>query len=311
MRAYVFPSGLVERPDPSPGPGEVVVDVVAAGVNRADLLQSRGQYPPPPGVTDVPGLECSGVVSSVGSDVVGWAVGDEVCALLAGGAYATRVAVPAVQCLPVPAGVDLLTAAALPEAACTVWSNVVTTGRLARGETLLVHGGASGIGTFATQLGKALGARVVVTASAPKLARCLDLGADEALDYAAGDFADRVEADVILDIIGAKYLASNVRALRPNGRLVVIGLQGGVRAELDLGLLLAKRCTVAAASLRMRPVGEKAAIVSDVRSYVWPLVESGAVRPVVDRVLPLASADEALRVLADGEAVGKVLLSCA
>lgn len=150
-----------------------------------------------------------------------------------------------------------------------------------------------------------------MTASAPKLARCLDLGADEALDYAAGDFADRVAADVILDIIGAKYLASNVRALRPNGRLVVIGLQGGVRAELDLGLLLAKRCTVAAASLRMRPVGEKAAIVSDVRSYVWPLVESGAVRPVVDRVLPLASADEALRVLADGEAVGKVLLSCA
>lgn len=297
-----------ERPDPVAGPGEVVVDVAATAVNRADLLQRQGFYPPPPGASDVPGLECAGVVSAVGPGVSGWNAGDEVCALLAGGGYATKVAVPAVQCLPVPRGVDLVTAAALPEAACTVWSNVVTVGRLSAGETLLVHGGASGIGTFAIQVGKALGARVVVTASARKLQRCLDLGADEALDYAAGDFADRVQADVILDIVGAKYLDRNLTALRPNGRLVVIGLQGGVKAELNLGVLLAKRASVAATSLRARPVEEKGAIVDDVRSYVWPLVESGAVRPVVDRVLPLTEAAEAQRVMAVGEHVGKIVL---
>ena len=301
---------LSELPDPAPGPGEVVLDVAAAGVNRADLLQRQGHYPPPPGISDVPGLECSGVVSAVGPDVVGLAVGDEVCALLAGGGYATRVVLPAVQCLPVPRGVDLGTAAALPEAACTVWSNVVTVGRLARGETLLVHGGASGIGTFAIQLGKALGARVVVTASARKLDRCRELGADEAFDYATDEWTS-VRADVVLDIVGAKYLAKNVGVLNPNGRLVVIGLQGGVRAELDLGALLAKRGTVAATSLRLRPVEEKGAIVDDVRSYVWPLVEAGVVRPVVDRVLPLADAAEAHRVMAAGEHVGKIVLSCA
>lgn len=301
---------LVERPDPSPGPGEVVLDVAAAGVNRADLLQRQGRYPPPPGASDVPGLECSGVVRAVGEGVVGLAPGDEVCALLAGGGYATRVAVPAVQCLPVPRGVDLVTAAALPEAACTVWSNVVTTGRLAPGETLLVHGGASGIGTFAIQVAKALDARVVVTASARKLDRCRALGADEAYDYTTDDWT-RVAADVVLDIVGAKYLAANVGVLRPGGRLVVIGLQGGVKGELDLGALLAKRGTVAATSLRARPVEQKGAIVNDVRSYVWPLVEGGVVRPVVDRVLPLAEAAEAQRVMAAGEHVGKILLSCA
>lgn len=299
-----------ERPDPVAGPGEVVIDAAATAVNRADLLQRQGFYPPPPGASDVPGLECAGVVSAVGSGVTGWRVGDEVCALLAGGGYATRVAVPAVQCLPVPRGVDLVTAAALPEAACTVWSNVVTVGRLSPGETLLVHGGASGIGTFAIQVGKALGARVVVTASAAKLRRCLDLGADEALDYDADDFAERVQADVVLDIVGAKYLERNLRALRPNGRLVVIGLQGGVRAELNLGALLAKRASIAATSLRARPVEEKGAIVDDVRSSVWPLVDSGAVRPVVDRVLPLAEAAEAQRVMAAGEHVGKIVLRC-
>ena len=301
---------LGERPDPEPGPGELVVDVAAAGVNRADLLQRQGFYPPPAGASDVPGLECSGVVGAVGQDVAGWAVGDEVCALLAGGGYATKVAVPAVQCLPVPRGGDVTTAAALPEAACTVWSNVVMVGRLARGETLLVHGGASGIGTFAIQVGKALGARVVVTASAPKLRRCLDLGADEAHDYATGEWADAVRADVVLDIVGAKYLERNVRVLNANGRLVVIGLQGGTKAELDLGALLAKRGTVAATSLRSRPVEEKGAIVADVRGYVWPLVEAGVVRPVVDRVLPLAEAAEAHRVMAAGEHVGKIVLSC-
>ncbi|HEU0131138.1 MAG TPA: NAD(P)H-quinone oxidoreductase [Mycobacteriales bacterium] len=300
---------LAEVPDPVPGPGEVLVDVAAAGVNRADLLQRQGFYPPPPGASDVMGLECSGVVAAVGDGVTGWSAGDEVCALLAGGGYATRVVVPAAQCLPVPHGVDLVTAAALPEAACTVWSNVVTVGRLAPGETLLVHGGASGIGTFAIQVGKRLDAHVVVTARAAKHRACLDLGADRAIDYETEDFAELVSADVILDILGAKYLARNVAALRPAGRLVVIGLQGGTKAELDLGALLAKRATVAATSLRSRPVEEKGAIVNDVRSYVWPLVEDGGVRPVVDRVLPLADSAEAHRVMAAGEHVGKIVLS--
>jgi putative PIG3 family NAD(P)H quinone oxidoreductase len=302
---------LADVPDPEVRPGEVLIDVAATAVNRADLLQRQGLYPPPPGAPDIPGMECAGTVAAVGEGVVGWEAGDEVCALLAGGGYATRVAVPAVQCLPVPRGLGATEAAALPEAACTVWSNVVTVGRLVAGETLLVHGGASGIGTFAIQLGKALDARVVVTASAAKLDRCRALGADEAIDYAAGDFAETVRADVILDILGAKYLARNVAALKPGGRLVVIGLQGGAKAELDLGALLAKRGTVAATSLRARPVGEKAAIVTDVRSYVWPLVEAGAVRPVIDRVLPLADAAEAHRVMAAGEHVGKIVLSCA
>jgi putative PIG3 family NAD(P)H quinone oxidoreductase len=302
---------LADVPDPEVRPGEVLIDVAATAVNRADLLQRQGLYPPPPGAPDIPGMECAGTVAAVGEGVVGWEAGDEVCALLAGGGYATRVAVPAVQCLPVPRGLGATEAAALPEAACTVWSNVVTVGRLVAGETLLVHGGASGIGTFAIQLGKALDSRVVVTASAAKLDRCRALGADEAIDYAAGDFAETVRADVILDILGAKYLARNVAALKPGGRLVVIGLQGGAKAELDLGALLAKRGTVAATSLRARPVGEKAAIVTDVRSYVWPLVEAGAVRPVIDRVLPLADAAEAHRVMAAGEHVGKIVLSCA
>jgi putative PIG3 family NAD(P)H quinone oxidoreductase len=302
---------IADVPDPVAGPGEVLLDVAATAVNRADLLQRQGFYPPPPGASDVMGLECSGTVASLGDGVTGWAVGDEVCALLAGGGYATRVAVPAVQCLPVPRGVPLVEAAALPEAACTVWSNVVMAGRLAAGETLLVHGGASGIGTFAIQVGKALGARVVVTASAAKLERCRALGADEALDYVADDFAERVEADVILDIVGAKYLSRNVSALRTGGRLVVIGLQGGTKAELDLGALLGKRGSVMATTLRARPVPEKAAIVADVRTRLWPLVESGAVRPVVDRVLPLDEAAEAHRLVAASEHVGKVVLSCA
>ena len=318
MRAIVFDGfggpevmRLAEVPDPEVRAGELLIEVAATAVNRADLLQRQGFYPPPPGAPDVPGLECSGTVAAVGAGVVGWEAGDEVCALLAGGGYATRVAVPAVQCLPVPRGVPVVEAAALPEAACSVWSNVVTVGRLTAGETLLVHGGASGIGTFAIQLAKALDARVAVTASAAKLDRCRALGADEAIDYAADDFAEHVRADVILDILGAKYLARNVAALRPGGRLVVIGLQGGAKAELDLGALMAKRGTVAATTLRARPVEEKAAVVADVRSYVWPLVEGGAVRPVVDRVLPLADAAEAHRVMAAGEHVGKIVLSCA
>ncbi|MFY1597139.1 NAD(P)H-quinone oxidoreductase [Micromonospora sp. WMMD737] len=312
------PDALVwsEVPDPEPGPGEVVVDVRASAVNRADLLQRRGHYPPPPGAPAYPGLECSGVISAIGPDVAGWEVGREVCALLAGGGYAERVAVPAGQLLPVPAGVDLVDAAALPEVACTVWSNVVRVGRLGRGETLLLHGGGSGIGTFAIQLGATLGATVVVTARAAKHERLRELGAAHTIDYREQDFVEEVRrvtggrgADVILDIMGAAYLPRNVAALATGGRLVVIGMQGGRKGELDLGALLAKRGTIAATALRSRPLEEKAEIVRGVREQVWPLVESGAVRPVVDRRVPMTEAAEAHRLVESNDHVGKVLLT--
>ncbi|MFJ5883138.1 NAD(P)H-quinone oxidoreductase [Kitasatospora cineracea] len=303
-------------PDPVPGEGEVLVEVAATAVNRADLLQRQGLYSPKPGVSPYPGLECSGRIAALGPGVSGWAVGDEVCALLAGGGYAEKVAVPFGQLLPIPKGVDLVTAAGLPEVAATVWSNVFLVAHLRPGETLLVHGGASGIGTMAIQLGKAVGARVAVTAGSPeKLARCAELGADVLVDYREQDFVQVVReatggagADVILDIMGAKYLQRNVDALAVNGRLVVIGLQGGTRAEVDLSAMLAKRAALVATNLRGRPLGEKAAIVAAVREHVWPLIEAGAVRPVVDRVLPVTEAAEAHRVIESGAQVGKVLL---
>jgi putative PIG3 family NAD(P)H quinone oxidoreductase len=299
-----------EVPDPVAGDGEVVVDVAASAVNRADVLQRRGHYNPPAGASPYPGLECSGRIAEVGPGVSGWAVGDEVCALLAGGGYAQKVAVPAGQLLPVPKGVDLVSAAALPEVTSTVWSNVFMVAHLRPGETLLVHGGSSGIGTMAVQLGKAVGATVAVTAgSADKLAACRDLGADILVNYREQDFAEEVTADVILDIMGAKYLSRNVYALAVNGRLVVIGLQGGVKGELDLGALLAKRAAVAATSLRPRPLDEKAAIVAAVREHVWPLIEAGTVRPIVDRAIPLAEAAEAHRVVEASTHIGKVLLT--
>jgi putative PIG3 family NAD(P)H quinone oxidoreductase len=299
-----------EVPDPVAGDGEVVVDVAASAVNRADVLQRRGHYNPPAGASPYPGLECSGRIAEVGPGVSGWAVGDEVCALLAGGGYAQKVAVPAGQLLPVPKGVDLVSAAALPEVTSTVWSNVFMVAHLRPGETLLVHGGSSGIGTMAVQLGKAVGATVAVTAgSADKLAACRDLGADILVNYREQDFAEEVTADVILDIMGAKYLSRNVDALAVNGRLVVIGLQGGVKGELDLGALLAKRAAVAATSLRPRPLDEKAAIVAAVREHVWPLIEAGTVRPIVDRAIPLAEAAEAHRVVEASTHIGKVLLT--
>ncbi|GIJ10613.1 NAD(P)H-quinone oxidoreductase [Micromonospora andamanensis] len=305
-----------EVPDPQPGPGEVVVDVRATAVNRADLLQRQGHYPPPPGAPAYPGLECSGVVSATGAEVAGVRVGDQVCALLAGGGYAERVAVPAGQLLPVPAGVDLVDAAALPEVACTVWSNVVRVARLAAGETLLVHGGGSGIGTFAIQLGAALGATVVATARGSKHDRLRELGADLLVDYREQDFVDEVRrvtdgrgADVVLDIMGASYLGRNVAALAADGRLVVIGMQGGRKGELDLGALLAKRGTVAATALRSRPLEQKAAIVRGVREQVWPLVEAGRVRPVIDKRLPITDAAQAHRLVESNEHVGKVLLT--
>ncbi|WP_329196579.1 MULTISPECIES: NAD(P)H-quinone oxidoreductase [unclassified Streptomyces] len=313
------PEALVwaEAPDPVAGQGEVLVEVAASAVNRADVLQRQGFYDPPPGASRHPGLECSGRIVAVGEGVSGWSVGDEVCALLAGGGYAERVAVPAGQLLPVPAGVDLVTAAALPEVVTTVWSNVFMVAGLRPGETLLVHGGSSGIGTMAIQLGKAVGARVAVTAGGKeKLARCAELGADILIDYREQDFVEELRAstdgagaDVILDIVGAKYLARNLDALAVNGRLAVIGLQGGVKAELNLGALMAKRGAVTATSLRSRPLEEKAAIVAAVREHVWPLVSSGRVRPVVHAAYPMAEAAEAHRVMESSAHIGKLLLT--
>jgi putative PIG3 family NAD(P)H quinone oxidoreductase len=307
---------LTDVPDPQPAPGEVRIRVAAAGVNRADVMQRMGFYPPPPGAPDYPGLEVSGTVDALGDGVRTWSVGDEVCALLSGGGYAELVCVAAGQVLPVPSGVDLVDAAALPEVVSTVWSNVFMTANLLPGQTLLVHGGSSGIGTMAIQLAREVGARVAVTAgSAEKLEACRRLGAEILVNYREQDFVEEVRAatgwagvDVILDNMGAKYLARNVEALAVNGRLVVIGLQGGAKAELDLGLMLRKRVAVVATSLRARPADEKAAIVAAVREHVWPLVESGRVVPVVQGRHPLAGAAEAHRELEASGHVGKLLL---
>lgn len=306
-----------EVPDPEARPGEVVLEVTATAVNRADVLQREGRYPPPPGASPYLGLECAGIVSVVGEGVADWAVGDRACALLAGGGYAQRVAVPAVQLLPVPRGVGLATAAGLPEVACTVWSTLVMTAGLASGETVLVHGGSSGIGTMAIQVATALGARVAVTASTPeKLDACAALGADLLIDYTTDDFVARVReetggrgADVVLDVVGGPYLGRNAAALAPGGRLVVIGMQGGRRGELDLGLLLAKRASVIGTTLRSRPVDEKAAIVAAVRTHVWPMIEDGRVRPVVHTSLPIEDVAEAHRLVESSAHIGKVLLS--
>jgi putative PIG3 family NAD(P)H quinone oxidoreductase len=312
------PEALVvaEVDPPVPGPGEVLLDVVAAGVNRADVLQRQGFYPPPPGAPAYPGLEASGHVAAVGADVIGWQVGDAACALLSGGGYAAQVAVPAGQLLPVPAGVSVADAAALPEVACTVWANVVMTAQLRAGETLLVHGGSSGIGTMAIQLARALGARVAVTAgTAEKLAACRELGADILVNYRDEDFVERVRAatdgrgaDVVLDNMGARYLARNVEVLADDGRLVVIGLQGGVKAELDLGLLLRRRASVTATSLRSRPSDQKSQIVAQVREHVWPWIESGQVRPIIHARHPLADVAAAHAQLESSAHIGKIVL---
>ncbi len=324
MKAITIPQSggpealvLSDAPTPEPRAGEVLVKVAAAGVNRADTMQRQGLYPPPPGESEVPGLEVSGTVAALGEGVQGWAVGDEVCALLAGGGYAEHVRVPAGQLLPVPAGVPLEDAAALPEVACTVWSNVFLTANLQPGETLLVHGGSSGIGTMAIQLAKAVGATVAVTAgTADKLEACRALGADVLVNYRDEDFVERVKeatggrgANVVLDNMGAKYLGRNVDVLATNGRLVVIGMQGGRVGELDLGVLLAKRGAVIATSLRARPLQEKSAIVAAVREHVWPLVEDGVVRPVVHSRHPLADAAAAHRELEASGHIGKILLT--
>lgn len=308
---------VTDVPDPVAGPGEVLLEVVAAGLNRADLLQRRGFYPPPPGASDIIGMECSGRVLALGEGVAGLEVGQEVCALLAGGGYAEKVAVPAGQVMPVPAGVDLVTAAALPEVAATVWSNVFMVAGLRPDETLLVHGGAGGIGTFAIQLAHALGARVATTGgTAEKLAFCRSLGADITIDYHEQDFVEVVReatdghgADVVLDNMGAKYLGRNVDVLALEGRLVVIGMQGGSKAELDINALLRKRGAVIATSLRSRPVEGKSAICAGVVEHVWPLVAEGSVRPIVHTTMPLDQAVAAHELMESGAHTGKILLT--
>jgi putative PIG3 family NAD(P)H quinone oxidoreductase len=308
---------VTELDDPTPAAGEVVIDMAATAVNRADTLQRQGFYPPPPGASEVIGLECSGVVSAVGPDVERWQVGDRVCALLAGGGYAEKVAVPAGQVMPVPDGVDLVTAGALPEVACTVWSNVFMVAGLQPDETLLVHGGAGGIGTMAIQLAHALGARVVATAgSTEKLDVCRSLGADVTINYRDQDFVEEVRAatdgrgaDVILDNMGAAYLGRNVDALATEGRLVIIGMQGGTKGELDIATLLRKRGAVVATTLRARPVEEKTAICAAVVEHVWPLVADGSVKPIVHATLPLEKAGEAHQLMEDSGHVGKIVLT--
>jgi putative PIG3 family NAD(P)H quinone oxidoreductase len=304
-----------EVPDPRPGAGEVLVETAASAVNRADLLQRQGHYPPPPGASDILGLECAGTIVELGEGVEGWQAGDEVCALLAGGGYAEKVVVPAAQLLPVPAEVNLVASAGLPEVACTVWSNVVMDAGLHEGQVLLVHGGAGGIGTHAIQVGKALGATVAVTAgSEERLERCRQLGADIAINYREQDFvAELAEAtggaDVILDNMGASYLDRNLDALATGGRLAIIGLQGGLKAELNIGKLLGKRASISATTLRSRPVEDKGRIVADVRRNLWPLIDHGSVSPVVDQVVPLAEAADAHRALEEGSVFGKILLT--
>ncbi|AGT90146.1 NAD(P)H-quinone oxidoreductase [Rhodococcus qingshengii] len=309
-----------QQPDPELPRGHVLVEVAATAVNRADLLQRQGFYPPPPGASDILGLECSGVITELGEDVTGWSVGDEVCALLAGGGYAEKVAVPATQLLPVPAGVDLRVAASLPEVACTVWSNVVMRGGLRRGQVLLVHGGGGGIGTHAIQVGKALGARVAVTAgSEDKLNRCRELGADILINYRDSDFVaslaeatDNHGADVVLDNMGASYLGRNVDALAMDGHVVIIGMQGGRKGEVDIAKLMGKRGNITSTGLRGRPLtgpGGKADIVADVRAKLWPLIADGSVQPIVSTELPITEAPLAHQLLDSPETVGKVILT--
>jgi putative PIG3 family NAD(P)H quinone oxidoreductase len=313
---------VTDLPTPGLRPGEVLVDVVASAVNRADTLQRRGRYPPPPGASDIIGLECSGRIADLGdvsTDSGGWAVGDEVCALLSGGGYAEQVAVPLGQLLPVPAGIDLITAASLPEVACTVWSNLFMVAGLDGDETLLVHGGAGGIGTFAIQLASALGVRVIATAGTPdKLDLCRGLGADVAINYHEEDFVARVSevtdqhgADVILDNMGASYLQQNVAALADEGRLVILGMQGGTRGELDIAQLMSKAAAVISTSLRRRPAAAKAAICAAVAEHVWPLIENGSIQTVVHTQLPLGEAAAAHTLMESGGHTGKIVLTVA
>ncbi|KAM0851919.1 hypothetical protein ACQ4PT_052124 [Festuca glaucescens] len=302
---------------PAPGDGEVLVKVAAAGVNRADTVQRQGKYPPPPGASLYPGLECSGTIVALGANVPPrWAVGDQVCALLTGGGYAEKVVVPTGQLLPVPEGVLLTDAAGLPEVACTVWSTVFMTSHLSPGESFLIHGGSSGIGTFAIQIAKHLGIKVFVTAgSEEKLAACKDLGADVCINYKTEDFVARIKeetdgkgVDVILDNIGGSYLQRNLNSLAVDGRLFIIGFMGGVVTEVNLAVMLARRLTVQAAGLRNRNLTNKAQIVSEVEKNVWPAVVLGKVKPVVYKTFPLSEAAESHKLMETSSHIGKILL---
>jgi putative PIG3 family NAD(P)H quinone oxidoreductase len=310
---------LVERPDPAPGNGEILIAVAAAGVNRPDVLQRRGLYPPPPGASDIPGLEVAGTVAATGPGVNGWRAGDRVCALVSGGGYATRCVAPAPQCLPMPAPLDFIAAAAIPETFFTVWTNVFERGRLTAGETALFHGGASGIGTTAIQLAAARGARVLATAGSDDKCRAVEaLGAARGINYRTEDFAAVTReftggrgADVILDIVGADYFAQNIAALAIDGRLVEIGMMSGkTAATIDLGQVLRRRLTITGSTLRARTVAEKGAIANALRREVWPLLEGGRVAPVIHRTFPLADAAAAHRLMESSEHVGKIVLAC-
>jgi putative PIG3 family NAD(P)H quinone oxidoreductase len=309
-------------PDVAPGRGEVLIKVSAAGVNRADILQAAGHYPPPRGASELLGMEVSGVVAAVGDDVTEWSTGQEVCALLAGGGYAEYTAVPAGQVLPIPDGVDLQAAASLPEVACTVWSNLALTAHLAPGQVLLIHGGASGVGSHAIQVARTFGARVAITAGSPaKLELCRELGAEITIAHRDEDFVARVReatggagADVILDIMGAAYLDRNLDALASDGQLIVIGMQGGVIGELNLGKLVGKRARVIGTALRGRPVdgpNGKSAIVGAVVKSVWPMIADGRIRPVIGARMPIEQAAEAHQLLTSGRVTGKIVLTIA
>jgi NADPH2:quinone reductase len=307
---------LVERPLPAIGPNDVLIRVAAAGVNRPDVMQRMGHYPPPPGASDIPGLEVSGAVDDVGADVTAFVRGDRVCALVSGGGYAEWCAAPAGQCLPVPEGSDFINAAALPETTFTVWSNVFERGGLAGGETLLVHGGSSGIGTTAIQLAHARGARVLTTAgSAEKCAFCEQLGAERAINYREEDFVAAVKdatggrgVDVVLDMVGGAYLQRNIDVLAMDGRLVQIGMMGGTKASIDTLPILQRRLIITGSTLRARPVAEKAAIARSVREHVWPLIEAGRMRPIVHATYPLAAAADAHRMMESSAHLGKLVL---
>jgi NADPH:quinone reductase len=303
---------------PEPGSGEVLIRVAAAGINRPDVMQRKGSYPPPPGASDLPGLEVAGTVEHVGAGVTEWRGGDAVCALLAGGGYAEYCVAPAAQCLPVPKGLSAVEAAALPETYFTVWTNVFDRGRLQPGETALVHGGTSGIGTTAIQLATAFGSHVLATAGSDEKCRaCERLGAERAINYRTEDYVEAVKrltdglgVDLILDIIGAPYLDRNLRALAIDGRLVQIGVMGGSETQIDLRRILARRLTLTGSTLRPRSVEEKGAIAADLLREVWPLLEAGRVRPVIYKTLALRDAAEAHRLMESSEHIGKVVLTC-
>ena len=307
----------VERPTPAVAAGEVLIKVAAAGVNRPDVMQRHGKYPPPPGASDIPGLEIAGEIVGVASDVTSWRTGERVCALVSGGGYAEYCSAPAPQCLPIPGGLDLIQAAAIPETFFTVWTNVFERGRLVAGETILIHGGSSGIGTTAIQLARAFGARVIATAgSDEKCSACQSLGAEVAINYRSTDFVTTVRdttggrgVDVVLDMVGGEYLQRNVDCLARDGRLVQIGLLSGAKSQINMGLVLQRRLWITGSTLRARSIAEKAAIAGAVQQHVWPLLEAGTVRVLVHATFPLRQASEAHRVMESSSHIGKLVLT--